>query len=102
MAELGNGGTLVRAVTGSASTQPSASLRATARGGSGRHRSSTSRCASSRGTRSDKLLALHQVDEKGAELGPEVLALESEFDGGGQVVDLLADVVSALLEYVVV
>ena len=82
MAELAKGGTLVRAVTGSASTQPSASFSGTARGASGWHRSSTSRCASSRATRSDKLLALHQIGEEGAELGAEVFPLEGELDGG--------------------
>ena len=42
----------------------------------------------------------HDVDEERAELGAEVVALERQLDGGPQVVELLADVVAALVEHV--
>src|SRR6266581_3201631 len=47
---------------------------------------------------SDELLALHELGEPRAELGPEVVALGAELDGGLQVVEGVPHVEAPALE----
>src|SRR4029453_11090771 len=84
-------------------TQPTAATVHVCRGESGDTRSSTYACASAKG-RSDKssadVLFADVAAEPLAELGAEVRGGQGQLHGGSQVVELAADVVTALVERV--
>src|SRR5262245_25190483 len=113
MAVLTNGGIASAATTSSASTSPLAPVAGTFTGASGSQPARTWARASSSGTTtatlgrppagspmgSDDAPAPHDLGEELAELGPEVLAVQRQLDGGPQIVELLADVEAALVEH---
>src|SRR4029450_12550118 len=113
MAVLTNGGIASAATTSSASTSPIAPVAGTFTGASGSQPARTWARASSSGTTeatlgrpaasspmgSDDAPAPHDLGEELAELGTEVLTVQRQLDGGPQVVELLADVETALVEH---
>src|SRR4051794_29988796 len=105
MAVLANGGTGSEATTRSARTQPRASSSGIDTGGRAWQAARTCRRASSRGisaTASDDAGALDVLGQPLPEGRAEIVAGEGQLDGGAQVVELVADVVAALLERVAV